>query len=171
MKFLNDFNNNGQIKSLFTRCAESISNIFISDEKIVSAGIADCYKHFIGLYEPIYQISIGNMRNKTNTFGEWQLRIVNLGEPTEFSRRFSKKFAKYENWNDDEYQKNAKYLLSIFAKAGIQRDSRTEFVADENIDLFYSTLDGRDIQPGETVHVLRGNWTLADKILDLGVLE
>ena len=61
------------------------------DTAYLAAGLQRHKEDFTGLYELMYQISIGHTENASGTWGEWCLRIENLDEDMEFSNWFLKK--------------------------------------------------------------------------------
>lgn len=161
-----------EIGSLSRQVQKKSRQLFETEESVLRKGITANHRQYIGLYEAIYQVSVGNFKNRNSTFGEWRLRTENLSEESRFKTLSAARFSQYAGWTDAECQKNAKLILSGLYKAGIVRDGRAEIEADQWTENRYNTLDGRTLQPGERAQVLRGCWlSNDDTVLEHGTLK
>ena len=149
---------------------ESHCGLTDSDAAIMKEGMERFLKVMIGLYEPMYQVSIGNLINKTDIFGEWCLRVENKETGTSFSQLFVRISRKCGEWTDEQYINCARIIVKGILAYGVIRDSSMQFAYDRTTHLRYGTLDGRVIEEGGMVSVLKPCWYLDDLILDKGFL-
>lgn len=161
----------GQVDSVKNTLYNKGQRLFISDERIVQKGISGNYSQYIGLFESIYQISIGNMKNTKSTFGELFLRTENLQSESLFKSVLLTLMTEHENWTDVQSLKFVKMILPGIYAAGVTHDSQSELVVDDLTEFAYNTLDGRSLIPGESVSILRGCWRKNDVVLEHGVLK
>jgi hypothetical protein len=140
-------------------------------DRIIAEGVKAHAEVFTGLYEPMHMVASGRLDGKLGAFDEWCLRSGNINDGTSYSEIFVSRFSDFRNWDDIEFIKNAQLILHGISKAGVIRDSFNEFRVDGNTCLRYGTLDGREINEGEVVHVLMPCWHIDDLILEKGILK
>ena len=125
---------------------------------------------FVGLYEPVYQVSRGAVELRDSVFGEWCLRVENLELNNSFSQTFLDLFSEAEGWTKKETIQRAVFLLSCFESAAIQRDPQRSFTAAPDTGDWYSSLDGEDLVPGEQLKVKKPCWKQDGKLLERGLV-
>jgi hypothetical protein len=140
-------------------------------ESILVSGIQEHMKHFIGLYEPVYQVAQGNLGIKISAFGEWCLRVENLGDSEKFKTTFLESFSDFRQWDDAQFVYNAKRILEGIYQAGIIREDHSEITIDEMTYLRYAALDGRNLISGEVAEVFSPCWYCDTLILGKGILK
>lgn len=142
-----------------------------SPEQIsVMSGLNAYAETFVGLYEPVYQVSRGAVEFRKSVFGEWCLRVENLQLDNDFSRVFLALFSNAEGWEKKVTIQRAAFLLSCFESAEILRDTRHTITADEDTSNWYSSLDGDDILPGDKLKVKKPCWMQGKKLMERGLV-
>lgn len=135
----------------------------------VTEGLKTRAGSFVGLYEPVYQVSRGAVRFGATVFGEWCLRVENLELDDEFSHVFLALFSNAEAWDEKITVRRAAFLLSCFERAGILRDTRRAFTADPSTGNWYSSMDGEDVMPGNRLKVKKPCWKQGEKLMERGI--
>ena len=136
----------------------------------IMAGLTVRADVFIGLYEPVYQVSRGAVEFRKSVFGEWCLRIENLQLNDDFSRVFLALFSNAEGWEKKVTIQRAAFLLSCFESAEILRDERRTIIADDDTSNWYSSLDGEDILPGDKLKVKKPCLKQGDNLMERGLI-
>lgn len=136
----------------------------------VTAGLRIRAGSFVGLYEPVYQVSRGAVRFGVTVFGEWCLRVENLELDDDFSHVFLALFSNVEIWDEKITVRRAAFLLSCFEGAGILRDPRKTFTADPSTGNWYSSMDGEDVMPGNRLKVKKPCWKQGEKLMERGIV-
>lgn len=125
---------------------------------------------FVGLYEPVYQVSRGAVEFRKSVFGEWCLRVENLQLDDGFSREFLALFSNAEEWDKKDTVQRAAFLLSCFEGMDILRDTRRAITADDDTSNWYSSLDGEDILPGDQLKVKKPCWRQGNTLMERGLV-
>ena len=149
-------------------------NLTPEDEEIIrvlAEGISHHKTEFTGLYELMYQISRGNIRNASGTFGEWCLRVENFEEDSAFSRLFSGRFSGMESGDAKEQIQNAKLIIQGIFESGIKREEAQSLQADKRTVFSYVTLDDTAVVPGQLYEIYRPCWSEGALILENGILR
>lgn len=137
---------------------------------VVAAGLRTRAGSFVGLYEPVYQVSRGAVKFGVSVFGEWCLRVENLELDNEFSHVFLALFSNAEAWDEKITVQRAAFLLSCFEKAEILRDTQNTFTANTATGNWYSSMDGEDIMPGDCLKVKKFCWRQGEKLMERGLV-
>lgn len=139
--------------------------------RILAGGISQHKTEFTGLYELMYQISLGNTDNASGTFGEWCLRVENFEEDSAFSGLFAERFSKMESGNAEEQVRNATLIIQGIFASGIRRDEAQSIQAEKRTVFTYVTLDDTAITPGRIYEVYRPCWSEGALTLEKGILR
>lgn len=140
------------------------------EQAAIAAGLRERASSFVGLYEPVYQVSRGAVEFRDSVFGEWCLRVENLELDDTFSQVFLALFSSAETWERKATIQRAAFLLSCFEKAEILRDTQRSLTADPATGNWYSALDGEDLLPGERLKVKKPCWRQGDKLMERGLV-
>ncbi len=128
-------------------------------------------KAFIGIFEPIYKISIGRLKNKHSVFADWEVRVGNLSGSNAFQALWKSNFSGFDSWNEETYTEKAKQLMELLNSFGIERSGDTVIMVDKDTYKRYSTLDGDIIEIGNMARVLSPCWLLNGNTLEKGFIE
>lgn len=128
-------------------------------------------KAFVGIFEPIYKISIGRVKSKRSVFADWDVRVGNLSGANSFQALWRSDFSGFDSWNEDVYTEKAKQLLNLLRSFGIERTGESEFMVDTDTYKQYSTLDGEVIEIGNMVKVISPCWLLNGNALEKGFID
>ncbi|MBU9728605.1 hypothetical protein [Diplocloster modestus] len=139
--------------------------------RILAEGISQHKTEFTGLYELMYQISLGNTGNASGTFGEWCLRVENFEEDSAFSEIFAKRFSEMESGGVEEQIRNAELIIQGIFASGIKRDEAQSLQAEKRTVFTYVTLDDTVITPGQSYEVYRPCWSIGALTLEKGILR
>lgn len=126
---------------------------------------------FIGVYEPIYKISLGRVKSKHSVFADFDVRVGNLSGAKTFQALWRSDFSGFDSWNEEDYTAKAKQLMELLNGFGIERSDVTDFIVDKDTYRRYSTLDGEIIEIGKTVRVISPCWLLNGNTLEKGFIE
>lgn len=158
-------------KRLLAACAVRRRKLILEPElKIVADGLKERAGSFTGLYEPIYQVSRGAAKFASPAFGEWCLRVENMGSDDPFSRVFLALFSGDQTWDQTVIIQRAGLMVHCFAMAGVIRDDRRTLIADADTEEWYSSWDGEDLSTGETYQVKKPCWVYKKQLMERGLL-
>ncbi len=139
----------------------------------ITAGLRDNVEAFAGMYEPMYDISIGKVGKKSETFDAWAAAINETGNGA-FIEEFNKKFGKYTKWNakkNKKFIKAAKKMVKLFFKAGIIRSHDVYTVGDDTTAEKYHLVGDDMIETDKEYDVIAPFWQCGDIILEKGVIK
>lgn len=126
---------------------------------------------FVGIYEPIYRISIGRLKDKHSVFADWDVRVDNLSGTNEFKTLWKSHFSGIDSWDEKTYTVKAKQLMELLNSFGIERCADTVFMVDKDTYKRYSTMDGEIIEIGNMASVISPCWLLNGNTLEKGFID
>jgi len=126
---------------------------------------------FIGIYEPLYKMSMGKLKNKHSVFADWDVRVKNLSGAQSFQKLWMGIFGNFESWNEEMYAAKSKQLIELLRSFGIKWVMESDFIVSENTYKKYSTLDGEIIEIGTPVRVVSPYWQINEDILEKGIID
>lgn len=125
---------------------------------------------FIGLYEPVYLIREGLMKQCRGVWADWDVRIHNLNSAESLIRFWDDEFSDCSGWNDKVYEKKAQALLRFLGKAGVMRSDEKEIYISQETYRYYAAEDGNLIESGTAVFVKQPFWSLNGNVLEKGII-
>ncbi|MCL2742069.1 MAG: hypothetical protein FWE70_08220 [Oscillospiraceae bacterium] len=135
------------------------------------AELAEKAGSFVGLFEPIHRISVGEIKGGMGIWADWDVRMANLGGAPELVRFWKGAFGGFERWDEGRLMEGAKTLVGLLSGAGIERGSETEVTADGGAYKRYSTLDGNPIAAGRKARVVSPYWHKGGEVLEKGIMS
>lgn len=133
--------------------------------------------NFQGLYETLYKASQGviSVERMKNVLTEWDIRMGNISQaPACLSQWWSTLIAGYESSTGEDLQSRARRVFQMIQSSGIVRDEKKEFIAADDITMYYQTLEGALLTPGQKVRVESPCWFLPGnpvRIIEKGLCE
>lgn len=133
--------------------------------------------NFQGIYEPMYQASLGKIsfERKLNVLVEWDIRMNNIGKlPVTLKSWWSTIVANLSSLSSDELQQRTSSVIEMIKSCNIIRDDKTELTVSENTLLYYQRSDGGALVAGQKVRVETPCWYLNStpvRILEKGYCE
>lgn len=133
--------------------------------------------NFQGLYETLYKASQGviSAERMKNVLTEWDIRMGNISQaPASLSQWWSTLIAGYDSSTGEELQSRAQLIFQMIQSSGIVRDEKKEFIAADDITMYYQTLEGALLTPGQKIRVESPCWFLPGnpvRIIEKGLCE
>jgi len=133
--------------------------------------------NFQGLYETLYKASQGviSAERMKNVLTEWDIRMGNISQaPASLSQWWSTLIAGYDSSTGEELQSRAQLIFQMIQSSGIVRDEKKEFIAADDITMYYQTLEGSLLTPGQKIRVESPCWFLPGnpvRIIEKGLCE
>lgn len=142
------------------------------------------YKNFIlyadifqGLYEPMFKASVGSISQERikNVFAEWNIRMKGIKNISiELRGWWSTIIDDKITLTSNELQKSAEQVVNVIGNCGILRDDKSEFIADNNTNLYYQHVDGIIFEQGQKLRVESPCWYMPTnpvRIIEKGYCE
>jgi len=126
---------------------------------------------FAGLYEAIYMVNNGSLRDMANVFADWNSRVENLENAPALLSFRNESFLDYETWNRNESMIKAGELLALIFEAGVKRSEETEVTVGNDTSRYYEFRDDIGIEPGSLANVDFPYWVLNGSVLEKGEIS
>lgn len=132
---------------------------------------------FQGLYETMYQVSVGSISTErmSNALIEWDVRMSSIAHiPTPLRSWWSTIIINHDHLSNLEMQKRACNLIEMIKSSGIIRDSQNEFIAQQDTNMYYQTSDGTTWSLGQKLCIDSPCWYLPStpvRIIEKGYCE
>jgi len=126
---------------------------------------------FTGLYEAMYSIRTGSLRDGTSVFEDWNTRMETLENADELLSFWNVLYANHENWDRNEAAKKAYELLAFASEAGVNRSTETELTVDQDTFRFYDILNGTGVATGLAATVETPYWSQRNTVLEKGEIR
>ena len=152
------------------------------DNVTLARGIGQNAEAFEGLYEPVYQISLGETENREETFAAWNERVAASEMSDDCKRIFAEQFGDYADWgrrgkkirkrkSKKIYTKKAEKLVKLFDKANVVRSADIFEKSGETTAERYALASGEAILLDTRYFVASPCWTCGDAVVNKGVIE
>ena len=132
---------------------------------------------FQGVYEPMYQASVGaiSFERMRNVLKEWNIRMGNIGQPPiSLKSWWSTMVADCDTLSAKELQGRCQQVVQMIQAGGIIRDGQTEIVAKTDTGMYYQESNNSSIESGQRLRVESPCWYLASnpvRIVEKGYCE
>ena len=132
---------------------------------------------FQGVFEPIYQASVGaiSFERMRNVLKEWDIRMKNIAQaPIGLKSWWSTMVADSDTLAAKELQERCQQIVQMIQASGIIRDERTEIVAKEDTGMYYQEANGATIENEQRLHIDSPCWYLPSnpvRIIEKGYCE
>ena len=136
---------------------EGVSRAVTTNRNAASAQFCRVQEKFHGIYESLYQVAMN--AGSGSDLEDWNARIESLQDCPDLKAL----------WTDT---KATPILFLEFLKdCGVQRDSRTELVADANTRYCYVEFEGADILVNEKYTIMQPYWYNGAVVLGKGIIK
>ena len=126
---------------------------------------------FAGLYEAIYMINKGTLRDTASVFADWGERVENLENVPGLLSFWNESFANHESWNRNESMIKAGELLALIHEAGVKRSEETKVTVGNDTLQYYDFKDEISIEPGSSATVDFPYWIHNGSVLEKGEIS
>lgn len=126
---------------------------------------------FIGIYEPLYKVSIGRVKHAYSVFSDWNVRVTYLPAAKALQKLWLSEFSGIDSWSEEAYADKARKLMDILQGFSVERSCEADFTVDTDTYKQYSTLEGEIIEAGNDVKVISPCWLLNGDTLEKGIID
>lgn len=132
---------------------------------------------FQGVYEPMYQASVGaiSFERMRNVLKEWNIRMGNIGQPPICLKSWwLTMVADCDMLTAKELQARCQQVIQMILASGIIRDDQTEIMAKTETGMYYQESNNSSIESGQRLRVESPCWYLPSnpvRIVEKGYCE
>jgi hypothetical protein len=126
---------------------------------------------FTGLYEPMYMIEGGLLKNWKAVFEDWDARVEYMDNAPALISFWNDIYSGHQSWDEKESARKAGELLMFARDAGLKRGEETQVTVNRDIFRYYSAKDGVRLEPGSVAKVEKPYWLAGDHILEKGIID
>lgn len=114
---------------------------------------------FYGIYEALYHAAYDPINGHDEYTADWDSRINSLDHCMDLKALW------------DSTKDNPSSFLEFLLSCGVQRDDKTEIIADSNARYYYVDFYGDDIKIGDRYLVAQPFWHNGETILGKGIIK
>ncbi len=132
---------------------------------------------FQGVYEPMYQASVGaiSFERMRNVLKEWNIRMGNIGQPPICLKSWwLTMVADCDTLTAKELQARCQQVIQMILASGIIRDDQTEIMAKTETGMYYQKSNNISIESGQKLRIESPCWYLPSnpvRIVEKGYCE
>lgn len=132
---------------------------------------------FQGVYEPMYQASVGaiSFERMRNVLKEWDIRMGNIGQPPICLKSWwLTMVADCDTLTAKEFEARCQQVIQMVLASGIIRDDQTEIMAKTETGMYYQESNNSSIESGQRLRVESPCWYLPSnpvRIVEKGYCE